>query len=158
MGKKPGWNVSPSASKNPKIPDGFGTGKQVPERLPPSYGECPRWSLRRIDVDGCNGKWGWRRIPEGALWDMLSKLGHYETMTWGEIERNNKRDHSTEVHKLEKPARHRLGEIGLGDEETLFRFRLSGTVRVWGRKHGHIFEVLWYDPDHEICPSPLRNT
>lgn len=53
-------------------------------------------------------------------------------------------------------AQTRLEELKLDDEEELFRFRLDGTARVWGIREGRVFKILWWDPEHEICPSNKR--
>lgn len=156
-GKKANWGSTPQVQKIPKFTNP-NTSKTVPEQFPPSYNETPKWSLLRLDVDGVDGKWGWRGIPQTNLWDILEKLRNYESMKWSEIEANYKRDHATDVSALHKDARSRLVALKLHDEETLFRFRLQGKVRIWGRKRGAVFELLWYDPEHEICPSSLAHT
>jgi hypothetical protein len=114
--------------------------------------QTPVWSVSKFDHDGI---WGKDKFGDHTIiWDeLLPKLSSYETMTWNDIYRNKKRDHSVEVWKLIKEARDRLAELKLDETEELFRFRLSGTGRLWGIRNGRVFILLWWDPDHEICPS-----
>ena len=88
---------------------------------------------------------------------MFPKLKNYESMTWGSIAQNQHHNHSVEVSKLDKRARKRLEELGVEVDE-LFRFRLNGTQRVWGIRDREVFYILWWDPNHEICPSSKKNT
>ena len=114
-------------------------------------GLTPVWSLALFDADG---PWGTCRFdPALDLWDVLSKLKNYESMKWSEILLNKKRDHSVEVGKLISDAQKRLEERNLGEFEELFRFRLTGEQRLWGIRDGRIFRIIWWDPEHEICPS-----
>ena len=48
--------------------------------------------------------------------------------------------------------------LQLDDWEELYSLRLSGRSRVWGLKEAGIFWILWWDPNHEICPSYKKNT
>jgi hypothetical protein len=90
---------------------------------------------------------------DNLLWEQVfPKLRQYETMTWNQIYQNKKRDHSVAVEGIIKPARDRLEALGLDDVDVLFRFRLSGTMRVWGIRVGRVFQLLWWDPDHAIWP------
>lgn len=117
--------------------------------------QTPVWSIAIFDHAG---PWG-RTMCEtpGHLWeDIFPKLKNYETMTWGEIYRDRDRNHPVGVLGLIKEAQDRLVALKLDDNEELFRFRLSGTGRVWGIRVGRVFQLLWWDPDHKICPSTKR--
>lgn len=119
--------------------------------------KLPVWSIKYFDHDG---PWG-RHLcdKDDALWACIFvKLRHYESRTWAEITQNKKRDHPVSVDGLTKEARKRLTDLGLDDIESLFRLRLDGTQRVWGIRDREVFRLLWWDPDHEICESHLRNT
>jgi hypothetical protein len=78
-------------------------------------------------------------------------------MTWGAIESNRKKNHSVEVGSLCKEAQERIHELKLGVDE-LFRFRLTGKQRLWGIRDRERFKILWWDPDHEVCPSTKKHT
>ena len=117
----------------------------------------PVLSIAIFDVDG---PWGRDQIEQsGALWsDVFPKLKNYESMTWGDILRDKHRNHAVPVDQLIKSARERLLGIKQNDVDELFRFRLSGEMRVWGIRDGRVFKILWWDPNHEICPSVLKHT
>ena len=36
--------------------------------------------------------------------------------------------------------------------------RISGPGRVWGIREEHVLDLLWWDPRHEVCPSPKKHT
>ncbi len=116
-----------------------------------SNGQTPVWSITIFDVDG---PWGRELCDrDGAIWnEIFPKLRAYESMTWSQITTNKKRDHSVSVGGISKAARDRLIELNLDDIESLFRFRLTGKIRVWGIREGRIFRLLWWDPEHEIWP------
>jgi len=156
-------------SKHPKQHIQPQSGKYARQLYSPTESKIPRmasdpasiskmtpvWKIGRIDVDGL---WGHANIDRDTLWkQMFPKLKNYESMTWGSIAQNQHHNHSVEVSKLDKRARKRLEELGVEVDE-LFRFRLNGTQRVWGIRDREVFYILWWDPNHEICPSSKKNT
>jgi len=48
-------------------------------------------------------------------------------------------------------------ELGMTDD-ALYSLRLSGKLRLWGVRDRSVLQLLWYDPEHQVCPSPLKNT
>lgn len=114
--------------------------------------QTPVWSVSIFDHAGPWGKDTCKH--EEHLWaEIFPKLKNYETMTWAEIYRNKKRDHSVPTYGIIKEARDRLVALKLDDNDELFRFRLSGEMRVWGIRQGRVFKLLWWDPEHKIWPS-----
>ena len=85
--------------------------------------------------------------------EIAERLKQYSQKTWGEIMRDSKRDHKCDVAGLSKEAQKRLVAIKMDDIAELWRFRFTGTQRLWGIREGHTFRVLWWDPNHEIYPS-----
>lgn len=112
------------------------------------------WQAGIIDL---NGPWGWSRINHSIFFDnILPKLQHFESMSWYEIlGRNN---HEVKVEQISKKAQKRLTSLKLDDYETLVSLRLTGPQRVWGIKMQNMFKILWWDPNHEVYPSKLKNT
>lgn len=90
-------------------------------------------------------------MSEDEFKEVLSKLRAFETMTWPEIERAG--SHYVECSRLIKDAQVRLAELHLDDFDQLFSLRLQGKPRMWGLRIGNVFSVLWWDPEHAICPS-----
>ena len=136
--KKPRSRVEPRINKKPK------------------EGEPPRkfeWSFQQAELDG---PWGWNKITmEKLLKDVLEKLKHYQKRNWSEIE--GKKSHFIPVVDLNKKAKKRLRVLELYPER-LFSLRLTGTERVFGHAHENILYILWWDPEHEVCPSEPRHT
>ena len=99
-------------------------------------------------------------MKENFFWnEIYPKLKDIESKKWFELEieqfgKNGKsKHHWVQVRDIIKPARNRLKELYLDDVEELFSIRLTGTQRVWGIRDYNYFKMLWFDFDHEICPS-----
>lgn len=135
---------------------------QVPDR-----GKVPRgasadqsasqpfnWNLDIIDMDG---PFGWHRSEIGHLLGMVfPRLKQLETMTWGQIPTTG--SHSIEVGDLCKEAQARLEELNLAEYDTVYSVRLQGRPRLFGIKDRAVLRVLWWDPEHAVCPSTLKGT
>lgn len=75
-------------------------------------------------------------------------------MTWNEIlVKGKKRNHSVAITQLCAQAQKRLRDSGQADLEELVSLRLSGPERVWGILREGVLAVIWWDPNHEVCPS-----
>jgi hypothetical protein len=106
-----------------------------------------------------DGPWSWKTLPPEKLREILEKLAGWEKKTWGQVHGDaHDSQHSVDLARLIKPARDRLRELDLDDLDSLFRFRLSGEERLWGVPLDNVFYVLWWDPNHEVCPSKKRHT
>jgi len=90
------------------------------------------------------------------------KLCNFEKQTWEEIERdthgneNKSKHHYIKVDQIIKEARDRLDQLNLKDVDELFSLRLEGKLRIYGIRRLNYMEILWVDPNHEICPSKKR--
>jgi len=96
---------------------------------------------------------GWQRVDGDTLLYIRERLAHFETMTWAEIlVQSKKQNHSIKVEDICAAARQRLDvrRLILDDVVSL---RLSGRERVYGYLDNGVLILLWWDPDHEICPS-----
>lgn len=85
------------------------------------------------------------------------KMKQFELRTWREIAQDGARNHAVEVDKLCSDARKRLQEIQLDEVSALWSFRFSGTNRIWGVRTGRLFQVVWWDPEHRVCPVDLQS-
>jgi hypothetical protein len=77
-------------------------------------------------------------------------------MHWHEIE--GKQHHSIGIESLSKEATDRLAEIKQDDIAEIFSFRLQGAHRVFGIRDRSVVKLLWWDPEHGVCPSLKKNT
>ena len=113
----------------------------------------PVWSFCRID----NGydKWGLNTVNN--LYDtIISKLRDFEGMTWDEIikasggrsQGNN--NHFENISSLIPEAQRRWSDIKLDEYDQIFSLRLTGTQRLYGILENGVFQIVWFDPSHEI--------
>lgn len=103
--------------------------------------------------------YGWHSLDSDGVRYVHSKLALFEGMTWREILVVGKRsNHTVSIADLCGEAQRRLRVLGYRDIDELVSLRLSGKERVWGRLSEGVLTVIWWDPNHEVCPSLLRNT
>jgi hypothetical protein len=102
--------------------------------------------------------WGPRDWAQDA-WDgvIFPKLSSFETMKWFEIEAavtdsGHRMHHSMEIETICDECQTRLLELEkvTGD---IYRFRLGNRRRLWGFRVLNVFEILWYDPEHNVYPT-----
>ena len=103
-------------------------------------------------------KWVSRDHEENHFCAIAQHLGAHEGIPWSEVLGDAQRNHFVPRDRLCKDARDRLDTMNQEDVDELLSFRLTGTNRIWGIKHGPIFRVIWWDPQHRVCPSKKKNT
>ena len=106
------------------------------------------YDFELFDKDGPFGKTA--KSPEEWPPKVLTKLKDYKTMTWQEIK--GKGSHSISLEKLAPEAQKRLQEIKLDHIRRLFSLCIHGSIRIFGIVHGDVLKIIWYDPEHQICP------
>jgi len=111
------------------------------------------WRFALAD-DG--GPWSWRHCGPDDLREVFDKLGALEQFSWAQLPHNM--HHAVTVDQLCPEAQGRLRELQQDDVAELYSIRLSGQRRVCGILHGHVFYLLWWDPNHEVCPALKRHT
>ncbi len=144
--KKPKKVFSPASRKEPRI---------APQNEPDSImHDKPKWRVSYIDYEG---PWGFNGLGnKEKLIDILDKLRNFEGMRWNEIPPD--RHHLIPITRICKEAKERLAMIGKDDYQDLFSFSLSGRERLWGIRQHEAFYILWWDPDHSVCPSLKKHT
>lgn len=121
----------------------------------------PLWGLSLMDEEH-NCSWTWRVTP-GEATTLLGFLKEMERLRWREIRAqmfNSKRGSHKKHHWMPADdvcteAKRRLDEIGLGDQEEIFRFRLSNKARLWGIILDRTFYPIWWDSDHKVYPTSV---
>lgn len=140
---------TPVAKKEPqskKLP----RSRENPEN---SDAEKPVWVFSRFDKDGPE-----QVLPKKdktKLIEIFDRLKHFESMTWADIKGDS---HNVSKDRLIKAAQVKLEILNIIDIDELFSLRLSGTNRIWGILDRHYFKILWWDPEHKICPSNKKHT
>lgn len=115
------------------------------------------WSCDTPDVQDA-WTWGVNRQWSDEYWASLiePKLLEFEQLTWAEIDylssgSGHKMHHNMATEEICDEAQMRLIDIERY-EEVIFRFRLGGKPRLWGYRVVAEFQILWFDPTHQIYP------
>jgi hypothetical protein len=107
-----------------------------------------------------DGSWKWFQDDEAR--EVMDFLADISRSTWNEIgnqmtggRNRHRKHHDQPVEGLCKEAQDRLATLQLDEVfgEEIFRFRLSGTRRLWGFVEEAVFYVLWWDADHRVYPT-----
>ena len=114
--------------------------------------EFPFWRFSTVDK---GGPFAWPKSENTEL-AIIQKLHEFDSMRWPEIEGAD--HHSIPANKLSKEAQTRLAEIGQDDVEAIFSFHFGGKQRIIGIRQLGVIKLLWWDPQHLVCPSPLKHT
>jgi hypothetical protein len=120
------------------------------------------WSVDTADREG-QWSWGSDRAWSDSTWDSIlhPKLRSFGTMTWSEIElarvkgkkkKTRAAHHDQQVASICDEAQARLKHLDL-IHDLIFRFRLGSQRRLWGFRALSCFNLLWYDPTHQIYPT-----
>jgi hypothetical protein len=105
------------------------------------------------DIDW-DGPFGWSKISLDELAQVvIPKLYDYESMKWSELD-GPSGSHSVDIDQICKEVK----AIKMFHVEGLFSVRITGEERVWGVKDVAILRVLWWDPNHQVCPSQKKHT
>lgn len=136
-------------------PAGKGEATPVPGGNPESYyAKAPSWRFSKADFDG---EWSPRAILREEA--VFNRLVSFERQTWGGIVTDKKNNHFIAPNQMIKAARKRIEELRYMEyADSLFSVRVGGRERLWGILADGIFYVVWYDQNHEICPSNLKHT
>jgi len=148
----------PKSSKQAKARNQPVIGKNVKTNSNPSeyLNLYPSWRVSRLYF---HDPYGWHVLAADKVREVQQKLISLESMTWNEIlVRNEGRYHQVDISKLCKAAQSRPVEMSIDDIDEILSLRLTGRERVWGLLKGGVVELLWWDPEHEICPSLQSHT
>ena len=96
--------------------------------------------------------------------EVLEKLIHFSNMTWSQVlsathDAGKSKNHILDPEKLSKEAQERIVAKHLeGESDSIFSFALQNKLRIIGIRRGECFHAVWYDPEHEFCPSFKKHT
>lgn len=91
--------------------------------------------------------------------EMLEKIIAYSNMTWSQVKRQTHDDgrskhHFLEIGKLSGAAVERISVKQLQEyEDSIFSFAFQNKLRIIGIREGQMFYAVWFDPQHQFCPS-----
>jgi hypothetical protein len=112
----------------------------------------PTWRFSAVDR---GGPFPWPVNHADEL-EILQKLRQFDGMNWSEIEGAD--HHAIDVSRLSRAAQRRLEEIKQDDVSEVFSFHFSGKRRIIGIRIQGVVRLLWWDPDHKVCPSKKKRT
>lgn len=132
------------SSKHPRISANISDDENIPD-----------FRAGKMDT---GGKWGWHNsnILTLDMKEFLEKIFEHQKLSWQALRNNG--SHDVELDQIIPEARKRLEEIEQDEIAQLYSLRLSGKKRMWGIKDNNVFWILWWDPNHEICPSLKKHT
>ena len=87
---------------------------------------------------------------------LLEKLGSFETTTFDALAgRGAKR---IPLDHLSSEAQKRLEQLELDDVPGIWELHLGGLPRIWGLRFGEVMSLVWWDPEHQVCPAHKKHT
>lgn len=137
-GKRPANQRRPRSKKQPQSPAELDYRKL-----------SVHWSFKIMDLTCC---WSDETYNGDTFCEIAAHLRDFEGRTWGQIESDRSRQHPVWRDRLILDAQKRLSQIKQDDVDSLWRFRFTGQKRLWGIRDGRVFKVIWWDPQHCICP------
>lgn len=151
--KRPRAARDPQADRNPRTR--FDPAVEKTPRIGPAVRGGPIvWRFSSSDRDGA---FAWSQLEDPATYKrVMERLHQFETMEERDI--IGAGCHAVEIERCCKEARDRLAVIKLDDIDELFSFRITGAERVWCRMQANVMLVLWWDPEHKVCPSLKKHT
>lgn len=95
---------------------------------------------------------------------VLEKIIAYSNMTWSEVKaqthdkKNKTKNHFLDLSKLSAEGRSSFCSKGFEGkyEDSVFSFAFQNMLRVIGIRENEKFYAVWFDPNHEFCPSKKR--
>lgn len=141
MAKKPAVKSLPHPSKTPAV---FSN----PERF---WDQRPSW---RISILEMHDVYGWHAVDRATIDRVYARLKNFETMTWREILiKGIKQSHFIPTWQLCPTAKARLNTLQLDDYEKIVSLHVTGLERIFGFLDNAVLQLLWWDPEHKVCPS-----
>ncbi|BBQ51281.1 hypothetical protein WP2S18C03_03620 [Aeromonas veronii] len=123
------------------------------------FGSLVTWCCTKADLEDI-WSWGEHRAWEQHEWDEVihPPFKDFAKLTWKEIDSHSsdtghKKHHDHGVSDLIEEAQQRWRDLDLEQFETVFRFRLGNTGRVWGFIVQAHFHIVWWDRKHSIYPT-----
>lgn len=114
------------------------------------------WRFTHVDHDG---RWGFDSMEPAVLCEVLRKLADCESMTVAELRNTRRLFKEYDLPGgLCKEALDRLTAMRRDDMTKIQRLEFTGLQRLYGFLEGNIFHVVWWDPQHEVYLTKLKNT
>jgi hypothetical protein len=146
----------PRGRRNPKAGARVVAAKKPAPGAPLDDNPTIVWGFGLLRLDG---RWGCAGMSPAHATELLGLFREWEKLRAGEFFGGGRRGHKfIAIENLSPEAQKELERLQLDDLDGLWELHVSGKERIWGARLEHVFYPLWWDPDHEVCPSRKRNT
>lgn len=133
--------------------------KTVPEIdfVTKQFQSKPAWRLNNADK---NGDFAVPLDDTNVMHEIFRFLHSIDSNTWNAILNTSQNHHEIELSRFSKLAQRRIKDIKLDEQiGSLMSLRMTGKKRLFCYiSDGFIGNLLWYDPEHQVCVSNLKNT
>jgi len=144
--KNPRRAVTPPSGKTPRR-------EQDPINFDSSFFQ---WRVHDTYIDYDHPNLGWQNVDTiELLRSIITTLQSYEGLTWAEV-KTKPHCHSKDIDELKQQLQNRLNERKLDYVERLFQICMGSIHRIWGYRERRVFYLMWYDPEHDVCPTEAR--
>lgn len=110
-----------------------------------------KWRVIEKYIDYDDEDWGWSQVEIRKFFqEILPRLHNYETMTWNDIFSRSS-CHCWEIGEIPQRAQRKLREK-YPDHDTFHQIDMEQPCRLLGVRDRQILYLVWYDPNHTICP------
>jgi len=125
--------------------------------VPPSHTAVERvcWHFGAMDFEG---PYGWAGATREHLLKVIEVVRGMEKQTATEIFDAARYRQTVGASKgipfteICRRAQRRLREIGLDEHDLLYEIRITRRARLWCLRFSAVACLLWWDPDHLVCP------
>ena len=101
------------------------------------------------------GPFGWSKCTAEQASKVFKFFADIETMRWSELP--TEKHHEIPIGALSKEAKKRLLHINQ-DTDEVFSLRVASRERMIDIRDRDVFSILWWDPEHLVCPSNKKHT
>lgn len=136
--------------------------KNVVKSAVSSDNEIIAWRFHRIDKNGV-----FAFDPDREDFDrklIFDKILEFSNMKWAQLkmathDQSKSKHHFIGYESMSSIAKSRFDALKLNnDEDRVFSIAVNNLIRIIGLRNNSFFDVIWYDPKHEFCPSKLKHT
>ena len=111
-----------------------------------------RWRATDEYIDYDDEEWGWGQVTIRDFFrKILPRLQEYEKWTWSEIF-NRDSCHYWDIYNMPTKARNKLKEK-YPQHDAFHQIDMEQPCRLLGWRDRNILFLIWYDPNHTICPQ-----
>lgn len=117
--------------------------------------KMPIWDFSNIDNDG-----PFKFTSEKIDVKLFLKILDFSKLTWQQIraqthDKGKSSNHYLDYEGISKKGKDRIKIKIISDDDIdmIFSLRLNNLPRLIGLKRYQVFEVIWYDKNHEFYPA-----